>query len=140
MQSLKNTQEFPPQHINTRILHWVLIVYMRGKIHQKVLPLAIKMYGDTLKADFVQVAHHGAGTGSTSSGGVMDVYTKSASPVVLWPVGVGEAGYAKQIKIKRNIYLTELETTKEIFVAGYRIVRLPLPYTIGTSGCESILK
>ena len=37
-------------------------------------------------------------------------------------------------------HLIELDSTKEIFVAGDRIIRLLLPYTAGTSGQESILK
>ncbi len=115
-------------------------VNVLGDAGEDACQIVQKMFGDYLKADFVQVAHHGAGTGSSSYSGVTAVYSKSASPVVLWPVGMGETGYDKQKAVKRNVYLVELETTKEIFVAGARNVRLLLPYAVGTSGCESILK
>ena len=39
-----------------------------------------------------------------------------------------------------SAHLVNLESTKEIFVAGSRVIRLMLPYTVGTSGYESILK
>ncbi len=110
-----------------------------GDADEKSCQIALKMFGDYLKADIVQMAHHGFGTGSSSYSGVTGVYDKSASPIVLWPVGM-ERGYAETGSRPYTKHLVNLETTKEIFVAGYRTVRLPLPYTVGTSGCESILK
>ncbi len=110
-----------------------------GDADEKGCQIALNMFGDYLKADIVQMAHHGYGTGSSSSRGVTGVYDKSASPVVLWPVGM-EIGYVTTSSRSYTKHLVDLDTTKEIFVAGYRTVRLPLPYTVGTSGCESILK
>lgn len=100
--------------------------------------IAHKMYGDYLKADFVQTAHHGMATGPDTYYGVTDVYTKSAAPVVLWPCG--DAAYESMHKRVYSAYLQDLSTTKEIFVAGSRVIRLPLPYTYGTSEYETILK
>ncbi|MBQ8396603.1 MAG: MBL fold metallo-hydrolase [Clostridia bacterium] len=100
--------------------------------------IAYKMYGDTLKSDFVQTAHHGYTTGSTAYGGVTAVYSASAAPVVLWPVG--EKDYAGMSSRAYDAHLQELAATKEIFVAGSREVRFMLPYAAGTSGYASILK
>ena len=97
-----------------------------------------KMYGDYLKADFVQTAHHGMGTGPDTYYGVTDVYTKSAAPVVLWPCG--DAVYEGMHKRPQSAHLQNLSTTKEIFVAGSRVVRLQLPYAYGTSEYETIRK
>lgn len=100
--------------------------------------IAQKMYGNYLKADFVQTAHHGYTTGSTASGGVTSVYTLSAAPFVVWPVG--EHDYAGMHTRSFSAHLQNLDTTKEIFVAGSRETRLMLPYTFGTSGLKTILK
>lgn len=100
--------------------------------------IAQKMYGDYLKADYVQTAHHGYTTGSSAYSGVTAVYTKSAAPVVFWPVG--EKDYANMHTRAYDAHLQNLATTKEIIVAGSREVRVMLPYTIGTSGYDTILK
>ena len=100
--------------------------------------IAEKMYGNYLKADFVQTAHHGYTTGSTSSGGVTALYTQSAAPVVIWPVG--DIDYAGMSTRSFSAHLQNLSTTREIFVAGSRVSRLMLPYSPGTSGLPSILK
>ncbi len=100
--------------------------------------IAQKMYGDYLKADYVQTAHHGYTTGTSAYNGVTGVYTKSAAPVVIWPIG--DKDYAGMSSRAYSAHLQNLETTKEIIVAGSREVRFLLPYTYGTSGYETILK
>ena len=95
------------------------------------------MYGEYLKADFVQAAHHGNGTGSSYYSGVTSVYTASAAPIVLWPLG--ESAFPNMYQRAYSAHLIDLDSTKEIFVAGARVVRLMLPYTAGTSGFESII-
>ena len=86
--------------------------------------------GDYLKADFLQAAHHGFNDGLDS------VYTAAAASVILWPCS--EQIYP-QIKARSAHNLRDYDSTKEIFVAGDRTIRLPLPYTAGTSGFESIV-
>ncbi len=98
-----------------------------------------KMYGDYLKSDFVHAAHHGYTTGSTAYSGVTSVYSETAAPVVFWPIG--EQDYYNSMHTRAySAHLQNLETTREIFVAGSRDVRIMLPYTYGTSGYNSILK
>ena len=92
--------------------------------------IVYKMCGDYLKADFLQAAHHGFNDGLDS------VYTAAAAPVILWPCS---AQIYPQIKARSAHNLRDYVSTKEIFVAGDRTIRLPLPYTAGTSGYESIL-
>ena len=98
------------------------------------------MYGDYLKSDFIQVAHHGyqVSIANNTSAGVQKLYSLAAAPVVLWPVG--DKDYASMEKRPQSKYLQDLESTTEIFVAGARKITLLLPYTVGTSGYESILK
>lgn len=110
-----------------------------GDASNDACKIVYEMYGTDLKADFIQPAHHGFSTGSSVHNGVTSVYTASAAPVVLWPAG--ERAYEITV-VKRaySAHLVNLESTKEIFVAGSRVIRLMLPYTVGTSGYESILK
>lgn len=102
--------------------------------------ITANMFGDYLKSDFVQITHHGAGIreDGSSARGVMDLYSFAESPVVLWPSG--QRAYNAYYGDTYNAHALNMASTKEIFVAGSRIITLPLPYTIGTSGQESILK
>ena len=61
-----------------------------------------------------------------------------SSPVVFWPIG--NQDYSGMSSRAYSAHLQNLKSTKEIFVAGSRQVRIMLPYTYGTSGSESILK
>ena len=109
-----------------------------GDASNAALKIATQMYGEYLKSDFVQVAHHGGSTGSTGTESVSKTYTLAASPVVLWPTGLEY--YPKRLSSPQNVTIFELDSTREIFVAGSREVRFTLPYTVGTSGLESILQ
>ncbi len=111
---------------------------MLGDATQDACRITYSMYGDYLKSDFVQTAHHGFGVGSSVYTGVTSVYTAAAAPVVLWPCA--DHAFDTMNDRAASRHLIELDSTKEIFVAGNRITRLMLPYTVGTSGQESILK
>ncbi len=112
--------------------------FVTGDATNDVALILDSMYGDYLKSDFVQTAHHGSSTGSSDASGIMAIYSRAAASVVLWPIG--ECTYAEKSARNYNTHLNNLPTTKEIFVAGSRIVSFPLPYTPGTSGCPSIVK
>lgn len=112
--------------------------FVTGDATNDVALILDSMYGDYLKSDFVQTAHHGSSTGSSDASGIMAIYSHAAAPVVLWPIG--ECTYAEKSARNYNAHLNNLPTTKEIFVAGSRVVSFTLPYTPGTSRCPSILK
>lgn len=109
-----------------------------GDATNQACTITANMFGDYLKSDFVQIAHHGAGVGATTSTGVQNVYTHAASPVVLWPSG--QIAYDAYYRETRNAHALNLPSTKEIIVSGARIITLSLPYTPGTSGYDTILK
>ena len=111
---------------------------MLGDATQDACQIAYNMYGDYLKSDFLQVAHHGFGVGSSTYTGVTSVYSTAAAPVILWPCA--DRAFPTMYDRAPSRHLIELDSTKEIFVAGTRVIRLLLPYTAGTSGQESILK
>ena len=80
-----------------------------------------KMYGNYLKADIVNVTHHGL------VGGANDTYAIINAPVALWTSGVNV--YNERSKSAYN--QTLIKTAKEILVAGDKITRLTLPYVRG---------
>ena len=88
---------------------------------------AVKMFGDTLKCDIVQVAHHGYGTGVSDEAAtsIIQAYKYMSPSLVLWPIGNG--GYNS---VKNRVYnqtLANLPSVKKIIVArnADHIVDLP---------------
>jgi len=90
---------------------------------------AIKMFGDSLKCDIVQVAHHGYGTGvaDSLSTDVMQGYKYMSPKLILWPLG--NEHYSNLSKKVYNKYLVALPSVEEIKVAGSTDHVVVLPYT-----------
>lgn len=89
---------------------------------------AVAMFGDSLKCDIVQVAHHGYGTGTSegSSTSIMQAYRYMSPELVLWPIG--PLGY-ESIKNKTyNQVLVKLPSVKEIIVALTDTHYIELPF------------
>lgn len=81
----------------------------------------IEMWGDSLKSDIVQKAHHGY------HGGSIDLYNTISPSVVLWPTS--NAAYARWTNdIDINKYLVSMDCIDEIFIAGLGAVTLQIPY------------
>ena len=98
------------------------------------LALCTKMYGDYLKSDMAQVAHHG-GSSWGNDAGTASAYREMLPAVVVWPAG--NAGFENTKTATRNAVLINTGTNpnfKEVFVAGWEgsVTTLPLPYTVGT--------
>lgn len=87
----------------------------------------VKMYGASLKADIVQVAHHGYGTGASAnaSTGVMQGYTYMSPSLVLWPIG--KSGFNSVQNAVYNVTIKTLPSVKKIIVAedSDHVVMLP---------------
>ena len=88
----------------------------------------VDMYGDDLKCDIVQVAHHGYGTGTSASAstGVMQGYKHMAPSLVLWPIG--KSGYNSVQNAVYNVTLKNLPSVKKIIVAEDKDHVVMLPY------------
>ncbi len=88
-----------------------------------------RMYGNTLKADIVQVAHHGYGTGvaASSSTDIMQAYSYMSPSLVLWPIG--PQGYETVKNSVFNKHLVGLGSVKEVVVAESSVHVFELPYT-----------
>ena len=93
-----------------------------------------KMYGETLKCDFVQVAHHGYTTGVSdgSATAIIEAYKYMSPTVVLYPNG--EPGYKETIGRVFNSYLVSMPSVREVCIAGAVQNIFELPYTPKKAG------
>ena len=81
------------------------------------------VYGNSLKSDFLQVAHHGLNSNST----IKALYQKVDAKYILYPAPL--SWYEGNINATANVYLaTGSATVKQIFVSGAQTVTLYLPY------------
>ena len=82
-----------------------------------------KVYGNYLKSDMVQLAHHGV------HGGVL-LYQTIDADVILWPIAV-DASYNQGVELIRDVAYNKVATdlAEEVYVAGNAVFTLPLPYT-----------
>ncbi len=82
-----------------------------------------KTYGNYLKSDMVQLAHHGV------NGGVL-LYQTIDADVVLWPIAV-DSSYNQGVELIRDIEFNKVaaDLAEEVYVAGSAVFTLPLPYT-----------
>ena len=81
----------------------------------------VDMYGDYLKCDFMQLAHHG------SHGGSVQLYSTIAPEVVLWTSSMDR--FIERKKISLNSVLADRIGAKEIWPAGKGNKIFELPYT-----------
>jgi len=91
----------------------------------------VELYGEYLKADFLQVIHHGYGGGDSS-------YYEFVDPqIVFWPIGIYDYQVAKENVRDRviNEYFKRENGTsvKEIHIAGDSVITIPLPYSTVTA-------
>ena len=77
--------------------------------------LMVARYGDTLKADFVQLPHHGRGDGGTSPA----FYEKVDADYIIWP------GEPERLSPAEREALTKV---KQYFVMCEGTVTLEIPY------------
>ena len=82
-----------------------------------------KAYGDYLRSDMVQLAHHGVNGGEL-------LYQTIDADVILWPIAV-DASYNQGVKLIRDVKFNKVATdlAEEVYVAGNAVFTLPLPYT-----------
>ncbi len=81
-----------------------------------------KTFGNALKSDFVQIAHHGL----DSSGTIKQMYMNANATYVLYPAP--NEWYRSNINNDANAYINNEESIRQIFVSGLQTVELYLPY------------
>ncbi len=112
------------------------MVYMSlGDATGKALNHLTKMYGDYLKTDVLQLAHHGMVTFGWVEGTIA-AYKAMAPTVLLWPVGEGDYPKLLDKSYNRRAYDPAYNPNiKEVYVGGPvgRMTMLLMPYTLGTA-------
>ncbi len=82
-----------------------------------------RVYGESLKSDFLQVAHHGLNNGGT----MKTLYLNVDPKYVLYPAPL--SWFESNSGASANFFLqTESKTVKQILVSGAQTVELYLPY------------
>lgn len=98
-------------------------VMVLGDASNRSLRYLISTYGDYLKSDMVQIAHHGYN-------GVAEAYNRIDADVILWPGGVdqfyGRQDYYRLMDWEFN--KRALDLADECYVAGDSIYTLTMPY------------
>lgn len=79
-----------------------------------------KMFGEHLKSDMVQLAHHGMAPSNSS------LYECVKAEVLLWPSNHSTAG--EMLKQYSGVINTALSFASDLYVADTALVTLPLPY------------
>lgn len=109
-------------------------VYMHtGDATGPAFSICTKMYGQYLKSDIVQVAHHGYSTWGAESG-TINAYILMSPSTLLWPQGLKAYPNYRDKSYNKVLWNDKNPNYKETFVAGWEgtITVLPLPYTVGS--------
>ena len=105
---------------------------MLGDVQAVGCNVMVPMYGNYLKSDIVQVAHHG------EIGATRDLYVKAAPTYLVWPASINRFNEQTAGTNSGDFYLVDyyLKTNKnilEIIVADQKTKTMPIPYTKGSS-------
>jgi hypothetical protein len=106
-----------------------------GDISEDVAKILVPMYGDYLKSDILQLAHHGKRNGyGRSMPNMIKLYSLVRPEVVFWPSSHehyldDSLDEAYQMS-KFTWNLEALKSARECYIAGGYITVLELPYTM----------
>lgn len=104
-------------------------IFLAGDTHFDYCDI-IKMHGDYLKSDILQVPHHGF------SGGIPEGYTLINPETAVYPVN--EYHFGMFMHNENNRFLLSNLDLKDLYMGGSGNVSLPLPHTPRPDGKELI--
>lgn len=94
--------------------------------HDDASTIVYRMYGDTLKSDIVQVAHHGYNGGNTN------MYLKIAADTALWTNPYATVLKESLWNSPRNHF--DVNSVREnLLMEDESVMILPLPHTVGSA-------
>ncbi|MBQ7347663.1 MAG: MBL fold metallo-hydrolase [Clostridia bacterium] len=96
-----------------------------GDAHNDTCNVIYKMYGNTLKNDFVQVSHHGY------NGGDANMYKAMDSKVALWSNSYEEVRDLALWRNPQNNFDINI-VEENLLTEKNKVMIIPLPYTVGT--------
>lgn len=83
--------------------------------------MAIAQFGDYLKSDILQMAHHGIN-------GTIPFYSLVDPTYVFLPLWEGEESYRKTFEAKQNLWLKESKNVRQILHTGFGTWTIAMPY------------
>jgi beta-lactamase superfamily II metal-dependent hydrolase len=112
---------------------------MTGDATGNALEICARMFGEYLRSDIVQVAHHGYGTWGNDTGVIM-AYKYMLPETVFWPQGTHAypnyqtKGYNVVLFSPEYISGGQNPNFKEVYVTGVQgdSIVLPIPYKVGS--------
>ncbi len=116
-------------------------VMVTGDATGYTMQIIADTFGDDLKSDVVQLAHHGSIT-SGNSGGTQKAYEYMSPSVLLWPVGNNHYSTVKEYTYNHVLHDSRNPNFAELYVAGWQgnSVTISLPYTLGTAQKKVVLE
>jgi len=97
-------------------------VIITGDIQGDGADAMIKLYGNTMGADFLSVPHHG-----WFAGGTKEFYECIAPKYILWPIGEDRQEEVTN-KVKWPVHQYFFENDLKIWYANFKTAVIPLPY------------
>ncbi len=116
-------------------------VMVTGDATGYTMDIIAKTYGEELRSDLVQLAHHGSIT-SGNNGGTQKAYELMKPSVLFWPVGMDHYETCKTYTYNHVLLEGKNPNFAELYIAGWQgnTVTISLPYTLGTAEKKIVLE
>ena len=104
-------------------------VMVMGDITGPAMEICTKLYGNDLKCDVVQVAHHGYQTWGNDKA-IANSYNIMAPEIVIWPMGLHAYSTHKEKSYNKVLWDGSNKNLKQVYVAGWNGTThtIPLPF------------
>jgi hypothetical protein len=111
-----------------------------GDVTGPAMAICNKMYGNDLRAEVVQVAHHGYTTWGNDSA-MASAYKHMAPEIVLWPQGSNAFPSYKEKSYNKVLWDGSNKNFQQLFVAGWNNTKhtVPLPYNGDPSSVIAVI-
>lgn len=104
-------------------------VMVMGDITGPAMEICTDLYGNDLKCDVVQVAHHGYQTWGNDKA-IANSYNIMAPEIVIWPMGLHAHATHKEKSFNKVLWDGSNKNLKQVYVAGWNGTThtIPLPF------------
>ena len=111
-----------------------------GDVTGPAMAICNKMYGNDMRSEIVQVAHHGYTTWGNDSA-MATAYKYMSPEIVLWPQGTSAFPSYKEKSYNKVLWDGTNKNFQQLYVAGWNMTQyiVPLPYNLDPSSITSII-
>lgn len=104
-------------------------VMVMGDVTGPAMAICNKMYGNDLRCEIVQVAHHGYQTWG-NDGAIAESYKLMSPEIVLWPMGLNAFATYQHKAYSKVLWDGTNKNFQQVYVAGWNNTThtVPLPY------------